>query len=36
MSEQGISAPVLTGRDLVKTHGRTQALRGACVDLHAA
>ncbi|WP_330339931.1 ABC transporter ATP-binding protein [Streptomyces sp. NBC_00557] len=35
MSEQGISAPVLTGRDLVKTHGRTQALRGACVDLHA-
>ncbi|MFI6354963.1 ABC transporter ATP-binding protein [Streptomyces sp. NPDC050743] len=29
------SAPVLTGRDLVKAHGRTRALRGASADLHA-
>ncbi|MGW7820324.1 ABC transporter ATP-binding protein [Streptomyces puniciscabiei] len=28
-------APVLTGRDLVKAHGRTRALRGASADLHA-
>ncbi|MEU9441467.1 ABC transporter ATP-binding protein [Streptomyces sp. NPDC048304] len=35
MSEQGTSVPVLTGRDLVRAHGRTQALRGASVDLRA-
>ncbi|MGQ5637482.1 MULTISPECIES: ABC transporter ATP-binding protein [unclassified Streptomyces] len=35
MSAQGTSVPVLTGRDLVKAHGRRQALRGAGVDLHA-
>ncbi|MER6731075.1 ABC transporter ATP-binding protein [Streptomyces puniciscabiei] len=36
MTHQGdTSAPVLTGRDLVKAHGRTPALRGASADLHA-
>jgi putative ABC transport system ATP-binding protein len=36
MTHQGdTSAPVLTGRDLVKAHGRTRALRGASADLHA-
>ncbi|MFC8216938.1 ABC transporter ATP-binding protein [Streptomyces sp. NPDC057362] len=27
--------PLLTARDLVKAHGRTEALRGACLDLRA-
>ncbi|WP_262505043.1 ATP-binding cassette domain-containing protein [Streptomyces sp. TRM68367] len=27
-------APLLTARDLAKAHGRTPALRGACVELH--
>ncbi|MFE1307529.1 ABC transporter ATP-binding protein [Streptomyces sp. NPDC058755] len=29
------SVPLLAGRDLVKAHGRTQALRGASVELRA-
>ncbi|MQY32464.1 Lipoprotein-releasing system ATP-binding protein LolD [Streptomyces sp. RB17] len=36
MTHQGdTSAPVLTGRGIVKDHGRTPALRGASADLHA-
>ncbi|MFD3587516.1 ABC transporter ATP-binding protein [Streptomyces sp. NPDC058683] len=36
MSNQGDSSvPLLAGRDLVKAHGRTEALRGACVELRA-
>lgn len=34
-SKEGAAVPLLTARDLVKAHGRTQALRGACVKLHA-
>ncbi|MEV0179395.1 ABC transporter ATP-binding protein [Streptomyces sp. NPDC050625] len=35
MSNKGeASAPLLAARDLVKAHGRTQALRGASVELH--
>ncbi|MFF9200663.1 ABC transporter ATP-binding protein [Streptomyces sp. NPDC014986] len=29
------AGPLLTGRGLVKAHGRTEALRGASVELHA-
>lgn len=29
------TVPLLAGRDLVKAHGRTRALRGASVELHA-
>ncbi|MFF4560784.1 ABC transporter ATP-binding protein [Streptomyces sp. NPDC001435] len=36
MSNKGeASTPLLAARDLVKAHGRTQALRGASVELHA-
>lgn len=36
MSNKGdASAPLLAARDLVKAHGRTQALRGASVELHS-
>ncbi|MEU1405571.1 ABC transporter ATP-binding protein [Streptomyces sp. NPDC005728] len=36
MSNRGDSSvPLLEGRDLVKAHGRTDALRGACVELRA-
>ncbi|MFJ9863435.1 ABC transporter ATP-binding protein [Streptomyces sp. NPDC101165] len=36
MSNRGDSSvPLLAGRDLVKAHGRTQALRGASVELRA-
>ncbi|MFD4603620.1 ABC transporter ATP-binding protein [Streptomyces sp. NPDC058464] len=36
MTNKGDSpAPLLAGRDLVKAHGRTAALRGACVELRA-
>ncbi|RZB14812.1 ABC transporter ATP-binding protein [Streptomyces sp. F001] len=31
----GTAVPLLAARDLVKAHGRTQALRGASVELHA-
>ena len=31
----GNAVPLLAARDLVKAHGRTQALRGACVELKA-
>ncbi|MFF3329501.1 ABC transporter ATP-binding protein [Streptomyces sp. NPDC002888] len=31
----GTSVPLLAGRDLAKTHGRSQALRGASLELHA-
>ena len=31
----GTGMPLLAARDLVKAHGRTQALRGASVELHA-
>ncbi|MGI5375456.1 ABC transporter ATP-binding protein [Streptomyces sp. CA-251387] len=31
----GTTVPLLAARDLVKAHGRTQALRGASVELHA-
>ncbi|MDC0765620.1 ABC transporter ATP-binding protein [Streptomyces sp. HD] len=33
--EEGAAVPLLTARDLVKAHGRTQALRGAGVELGA-
>ncbi|MEU6525807.1 ABC transporter ATP-binding protein [Streptomyces sp. NPDC046924] len=32
--DQQSAEPLLAARDLVKTHGRTQALRGASVELH--
>ncbi|MFF4542954.1 ABC transporter ATP-binding protein [Streptomyces sp. NPDC001406] len=36
MSNKGeASTPLLAARNLVKAHGRTQALRGASVELHA-
>ncbi|MEU6197379.1 ABC transporter ATP-binding protein [Streptomyces sp. NPDC047061] len=36
MTNKGDSpVPLLAGRDLVKAHGRTAALRGACVELRA-
>jgi putative ABC transport system ATP-binding protein len=31
----GTSVPLLAGRDLAKAHGRSQALRGASLELHA-
>ncbi|WP_134653010.1 ABC transporter ATP-binding protein [Streptomyces sp. H23] len=35
-AKHGTAAPpLLTARDLVKAHGRTEALRGACLDLRA-
>ncbi|MGY3201718.1 ABC transporter ATP-binding protein [Streptomyces sp. TE5632] len=33
--DQRPAEPLLAARDLVKAHGRTQALRGASVELHA-
>lgn len=35
MSNGDSTVPLLEGRDLTKAHGRTEALRGASVELHA-